>query len=140
MQVNMLVYLRFYYIRGVTMNLQLMQRFAAAIVLTAGLGLNQVATAQTSDRTPSSSIIPTVEDAPHGEIETIENIPPLFLPVTPSPSRRTLPLDVTAPDEPYILYPNTVFERLIGENNLKLRLNVQPDRDGANLGVGLPIE
>lgn len=123
------------------MNLQLMQLFAAAIVLTAGLGLNRVAAAQGSDlTTPSSTVIPTVEDAPQGEIETIDNIPPLFLPATPSPARNTLPLDVTAPDEPYILYPNTVFERLIGENNLKLRLNVQPDRDGANLGVGLPIE
>jgi hypothetical protein len=122
------------------MNLQLKPLLVIAIVLTSGLGLNRGAIAQGLDRTPpSSTAIPTVEDAPQGEIDTIEYIPPLFSPATASPALNTLPLDVTTPNEPYILYPNTVFERLIGADNLKLRLNVQSDRDGANLGVGLPL-
>jgi hypothetical protein len=122
------------------LNLQLLKPLLAiAIVFTGGLGLHEAAIAQDLDRARPSSAIPTVEDAPQGEVDAIENIPPLFLPTTSSPVRNTLPLDVTTPNEPYIVYPNTVFERLIGEDHLKLRFSVQSDRDGANLGVGLPL-
>jgi hypothetical protein len=119
-----------------------MKRFLAiALVSTSWLGVSNIAVAQTSPATPPTSIT-TVEDAPQGTAEDLGNIPPLFSPSTPSSPQREeetpLPLEVNASDEAYEIYPNVLFERLIGEDDVKLRLNLE--REGGKLGVGLPFE
>jgi hypothetical protein len=124
---------------------------AIAIVLSGWALLSQDASAQSLDRrsTPPIQAIPTVEDAPQsttigiGSIDRIvdsDSSSPRFQPQTTLSDFSGSPFRFSTLEAPYTSYSNLTFETPITPDRIKLRVNFEPDREGGNFGLGLPLE
>jgi hypothetical protein len=121
---------------------------AIAIVLSGWTLLSQDASAQSIDRrsTPPIQAITTVEDAPQGTTDALGSIGQIVN-LRSSNSRFQAQPDFSGSlfqfstfKEPYTSYSNLTFETPITSDRVKLRVNFEPDREGGNFGLGLPLE
>lgn len=124
-----------------------MHRVIAIAIALSGLALlSQTASAQdpNSRSTPPIQAIPTVEDAPQGTTNYLGEIDPIWTPSwqpLPQPTTfdfATSPLRFSTPS--YTSYSTLTFETPITPDNVKLRVNFEPYREGGNFGLGLPLE
>jgi hypothetical protein len=129
-----------------------MNRVLAIVMILSGWTLlSQDASAQNIDRRsmPPLQAIPTVEDAPQGTTENLSAIGSVVN--STSSNLRFQPQPVFSDfsgsqfrfstlNQPYTSYSNLSFEAPITPDHVKLRVNFEPDREGGNFGLGLPLE
>ena len=88
--------------------------------------------------------VDTVSDVPRGttgEVSSIvPQIPNPFLTTPPQPEYREFRGQFPSQTNSYILYHDSIFETLIGDDDVRLKVEFEPYRDGGNLELGLPVE
>ena len=117
-----------------------------AVALSGWALLSQTASAQNPNprSNPPIQAIPTVEDAPQSTTDDLGPIAPIWTPSwqpLPQPTTfdfATSTLRFSTPS--YTSYSTLSFETPITPDNVKLRVNFEPDREGGNFGLGLPLE
>ena len=88
--------------------------------------------------------VDTVSDVPRGTTREVSSIVPQipnpFSTTPPQPEYREFRGRFPSQINSYILYHDSVFETLIGDDDVRLKVEFEPYRDGGNLEFGLPVE
>ncbi|MBE9040573.1 hypothetical protein IQ235_07210 [Oscillatoriales cyanobacterium LEGE 11467] len=121
------------------------KRFAIAIALGGWMliGTTIFDRGVRGQQNPTLEDVDTVNDVPRATTREVDSIVPQIpnpFATPPETSRTNFRARFLTETTPYILYNDSVFETLIGEDDVRLRLEFEPYRDGGNLKLGLPVE